>query len=246
MISSIKNCCFDLYGTLADIHTEEAELSVWQKVREEILLYEEGCQLSSEELRKCFFEGQEYIREKDEANKKEDEYIEIDMKPIFSHMLSLCGIIPMEERVAHIAHTFRMASIEYCRLYPGAKEFLLKLKEQGIHLYLVTNAQRIFTFSEIEYLGIKDIFDEIYISSDYGHKKPDVRFFNEVIQRENLDLNSTVMIGNDGTCDIEGAKKAGLKTIYFHTNISPENDRAQADLNLEGADYQSAFQWIIG
>ena len=30
------------------------------------------------------------------------------------------------------------------------------------------------------------------------------------------------MIGNDWISDIEGAKKAGLDSVYLHTNISPK------------------------
>lgn len=40
------------------------------------------------------------------------------------------------------------------------------------------------------------------------------------------------MIGNDGICDISGAKKAGLRTLYVHSNISPNEEIPNADYAL--------------
>ena len=66
------------------------------------------------------------------------------------------------------------------------------------------------------------MFDKVYISSDYRCKKPDIDFYNALLNEENLDRNKTIMIGNDNRCDIEGAAKAGLDSFYIHSNISPE------------------------
>ena len=96
------------------------------------------------------------------------------------------------------------------------------LKEQGKKVYLLSNAQRIFTEYEMRLLGIYDMFDKVYISSDYRCKKPDIDFYNALLNEENLDRNKTIMIGNDNRCDIEGAAKAGLDSFYIHSNISPE------------------------
>ena len=32
------------------------------------------------------------------------------------------------------------------------------------------------------------------------------------------------MVGNDGVCDIMGAKRVGLHTLYVHSNISPKEN----------------------
>lgn len=44
------------------------------------------------------------------------------------------------------------------------------------------------------------------------------------------------MIGNDGSCDICGAKQAGLHTLYVRTDISPEEPLPEADHVLEHMD----------
>lgn len=82
-------------------------------------------------------------------------------------------------------------------------------------VYLLSNAQRIFTEYEMNYLDITKYFDDILISSDYGTKKPDIRFFKQLIEKYHLDEKKTLMIGNDVRCDINGAKEAGLDTFTF-------------------------------
>ena len=77
----------------------------------------------------------------------------------------------------------------------------------------------------MNYLDITKYFDDILISSDYGTKKPDIRFFEQLIEKYHLDVKKTLMIGNDVRCDINGAKEAGLDTFYIHSNISPKDDQ---------------------
>lgn len=45
-----------------------------------------------------------------------------------------------------------------------------------------------------------------------------------------------IMIGNDGICDIQGAKQAGLGTLYVHSNISPNEEMPEADYVLTQMD----------
>lgn len=44
------------------------------------------------------------------------------------------------------------------------------------------------------------------------------------------------MIGNDGTCDIQGGRAAGLSTLYIRSNLSPKEATPQADHVLDGMD----------
>lgn len=79
----------------------------------------------------------------------------------------------------------------------------------------------------MNYLDITKYFDDILISSDYGTKKPDIRFFEQLIEKYHLDVKKTLMIGNDVRCDINGAKEAGLDTFYIHSNISPKMTKSR-------------------
>ena len=59
---------------------------------------------------------------------------------------------------------------------------------------------------EMRRLDIFDLFDDVFISSDYNTKKPDIRFYKELINKHDIDVSKSLFIGNDSTTDIEGCK----------------------------------------
>ncbi len=206
-----ENYIFDLYGTLADIHTDEDSSYVWEKMT---LIYGYfQAWYNPAGMRDAF----RRIREEEEQRREE-----IQIENVFARLFKEKGAEPKDEQVSWICRFFRAVSTEYIRLYPRVQESLKELREQGKHIYLLTNAQRAFTEYELRMLKIEDCFDGIYISSDYGVKKPNKLFFEKMIAKSGIDPRQSVMVGNDMICDIEGAKNAGLDAIYIHTNLSPE------------------------
>ena len=53
------------------------------------------------------------------------------------------------------------------------------------------------------------------------------------------------MIGNDGICDIDGAKKAGLSTLYVRSEISPKEDFPDADHVLTEMDMEKITEILL-
>ena len=131
-----------------------------------------------------------------------------------------------EELGKNAAQLFRICSLDYVNLYPEVLEALKSLRQQGFRLWLLSNAQRVFTEYELRHLGLGDQLDGIYISSDFRCRKPDVRFFNALIEEQKLVKDKCIMIGNDLLTDIGGAKAAGLATFYMHTNLTPPDQRS--------------------
>ena len=97
-----------------------------------------------------------------------------------------------------------------------------ELKENGKKVFLLSNAQRSFTYHEMEKLDIVKYFDKIYISSDHFVKKPNPKLFQILMEKENLNPKECLFLGNDQNCDILGAQGVGMDTWYVHTNCSPE------------------------
>lgn len=214
-----ENYLFDLYGTLVDIHTEENRPEVWQRLSYFYGYY--GANYTPEELRRSY----EEIIQRTEGIMKGDNhemFPELQIEDVFLELYTAKGVKADKTLAVHAGQFFRVLTTDYVKLYDGAVELLDFLKKQGKRVCLLSNAQRIFTEYEMRSLGIYDKFDEVYISSDYQCKKPDIQFYNAIINELHLNKNKTIMIGNDNRCDIEGAKAAGLDTFYIHSNISPE------------------------
>ena len=54
--------------------------------------------------------------------------------------------------------------------------------------------------------------------------------------------HSAIMVGNDGVCDIQGARELGLATVYIRSNISPQEPLPQADYVLQSMDLDRVRQ----
>ncbi len=218
---------FDLYGTLVDIHTEE-NYTVWEKTALYFGYY--GASYTPTELRQDF---SRLLRQREAKSGQDYEcFPDIPIETIMEELFIQKGVTENPKALAvNAAQLFRICSTEYIRLYPGVIETLEKLKTSGCRLWLLSNAQRVFTEYELRALGLGEQFDGIYISSDYGFRKPDVRFFRTLIEKEGLETHKCLMIGNDRETDIAGAKAAGLATVYMHTNITPPG-QSPADTSL--------------
>ncbi len=218
---------FDLYGTLVDIHTEEDQ-KTWEKTAVFFGFY--GAHYTAGELKEAF-EGSMKQR-KAQAGENYECFPDLPCEVTFAQMFRDKGVVEnVEELGFRAAQAFRLFSMEYIRIYEGVIEALAAFRQKGCRLWLLSNAQRVFTAYELRHLGLDDQFDGIYISSDYGCRKPDARFFQALLQEHDLDISKCLMIGNDRHTDIGGAKSAGLDTLYMHTNITPPG-QAVADPSL--------------
>lgn len=218
---------FDLYGTLVDIHTDENDL-VWEKTALYFGFY--GAHYDTDELQQAFREA--LAAREAKAGQSYECFPDIPFEQIMTELFQKKGITERAEELGiNAAQLFRISSIEYLRLYPGTLEALAYLREKGFRLWLLSNAQRIFTEYELRHLGLGEQLNGMYISSDYGCRKPDVRFYRALMEEQKLDVSKCLMIGNDRHTDIAGAKAAGMATFYMHTNLTPP-DQSEADLSL--------------
>ena len=223
------NYIFDLYGTLADIRTNEENPYLWKKMTEIYASY--GAQYDRGELRRAF-RNRCHELEKNAEN----QWFEPNVTEVFQWCFLEKGIDVSLEIARNIAITFRVLSRKYIRVYDGVVELLEILKASGKKIYLLSNAQSDFTRPEITLLGLEKYFDGIFISSEVGVKKPGVEFYKKLLNTYDINPAKSIMIGNDIKADILGAKAVGLNTLYILSNISPAEDAEQKNADF-GATY---------
>lgn len=238
-------CIFDLYGTLVDIRTDENKEELWEKLSLFYAFY--GAFYTPEELARSYkrLTGEMTAGHEELRRDSHEAFPEIRIEEVFRALFEEKGIAPDEPLVRHAGQFFRILSMEFIRLYDGTEEMLSAVKESGRKIYLLSNAQRIFTEYEMNALGITKYFDGIFISSDEGCKKPDLKFFRKLIDTCGIDPERAVMVGNGGICDIEGAKRAGLGTVYVHSDISPAEDAPDADYVLPQMDMEQIRKILL-
>ncbi|MBQ5823635.1 MAG: HAD family phosphatase [Clostridia bacterium] len=95
----------------------------------------------------------------------------------------------------------------------GAKEFCNLIKEKGYGIYVLSNAAESF----YEYFTRQfdlDFFDGTVISADVHITKPDVRIYEHLLEKYNLNAEECLFV-DDRADNVEGAVKAGMKAVQF-------------------------------
>lgn len=152
---------------------------------------------------------------------------EICVDDVFRKVFETKGYKVSDQEILYLCESFRKISLISIRLFPDTVTCLDGLRKAGKKIYLLSNAQRSFTWAELERTGLVPYFDGILISSDEGCMKPDPQFYNICCERYGLDKSQTIMIGNEIQSDMAGAKAAGIAGFYinrapvFHREAAP-------------------------
>lgn len=213
-----KNYVFDLYGTLIDIRTNEYSAYLWKKMQELFAFY--GANYKANELKK---EYERLCKEEEAKLKKKYDYPEITVEKVLKKLFLNKGVKIDNSTCDCMCRVFRIISTKYIKTYDDTFEALDYIKEKGGRIFLLSNAQNVFTLPEIYYVGLYNYFEGIEISSLDEVRKPSSVFFNNLFEKYGLKKEESVMIGNDWISDIEGANRFGIDSVYLHTNISPQN-----------------------
>lgn len=241
---SYTDLIFDLYGTLVDIHTEESPL-VWEKTSLYFSYY--GAAFSGPDLQAAFRAA--LTRREAQAGQSYECFPDIPIEQVMAQLFREKGVTEQAGELGfHAAQLFRIASTEYLRLYPYVTQALEALRRRGCRLWLLSNAQRAFTAYELKALGLEGCFDGVYLSSDYGCRKPDLRFFRALLEDQRLTPETCLMIGNDRATDIAGAQNAGIATFYMHTALTPADQPAAREdhpMEFEGDDWQAILPRLL-
>ncbi len=249
-----RNYIFDLYGTLIHIRTDEWSKTFWKKLAAYYACF--GADYEPEKLHEAYDleirKEEKRIIQGFKSKGISCTYPEVDLTRIFASLLlhapqrhpSEAGdrlpselkdtpyadplqIPSLKAWSMGTAHFFRITSRKRFGLYPGTLKTMKSLKDKGCGIYLLSNAQRSFTMSEMEVLNLPGLFDGIYISSDKQMKKPQPEFMQCLIHEYALDPEKSVMVGNDLGSDMGIARACGMDSVYLNTDHLTEKEIQQ-------------------
>lgn len=63
--------------------------------------------------------------------------------------------------------------------------------------------------------SLREFFQHVFTSHDLGFEKPDPRFFYKVLEQLDVAPNECIMVGDEYSKDIVGAKSVGMYTVWF-------------------------------
>jgi putative hydrolase of the HAD superfamily len=133
----------------------------------------------------------------------------------FRRLVSESGGGDDGERVRATAALYREAYLAARRPVAGARAVLAALKPL-VQIGIVSNNLLEEQQAKVRLCGFDEYVDVLVVSEVVGVSKPDPVIFARALEELGCEACDAVMIGDSWTADIEGARAAGIRAIWFN------------------------------
>jgi HAD superfamily hydrolase (TIGR01509 family) len=117
-------------------------------------------------------------------------------------------------------------------LKPGAAGTIAALRRRGYRLGVISNSPSTLDIPRfLEQNGLKDAFELILLSSQFGVRKPDPSIFLEAARRMQAGPQACAYIGNKPSCDVAGPRRAGFARTVL-VDAKEQDPHLQPDRSL--------------
>jgi putative hydrolase of the HAD superfamily len=158
----------------------------------------------------------ERLRKAQEKNR------ELRFEELYRGLLFELGLHPTQERLDYIEqlyyHFFRID------LVPDLRDILVDLSGR-YNLAIVSNVISNASHLILQKFDLEQYFDSIVLSRDLGIRKPDPEIFNFTLENLGVHSSKAVHVGDSLKYDVQGAKNAGMKTVWIKGCEEPINIR---------------------
>ena len=242
-METIRAVVFDLYGTLIRIHTDEENLErVWKPMT--FYYGYHGAKYDSPDQLRRAYRAEVRRRQRAADARFGPGCGEVALEQVLEVLFRKKGVPWVTgEMVRGAGMLLRAYSTDQAELYPGVHQMLDTLRSAGKKVFLLSNAQRLFTWPEMTMLELCSRFDRIFLSSDWGIKKLSPDYFGLVLQECGCPPDQVMMVGNSIHDDIAPARALGMHTCFLNTDGL--NETPECDLVCEGADYEKLLQTLL-
>ena len=105
---------------------------------------------------------------------------------------------------------------KYVVMLPGAIEVLEEIKMRGYTMGIISNGVSVLQNTKLDTAGIRDMFDIIVVSGDFGVYKPDRRIFDEACRQTGFGNEECLFVGDHPINDIQGALGADMQAVRMN------------------------------
>ena len=213
MKKNYKTLLFDLDGVIFDF--DRAESYVFYTCFKQI-----GIQVT-----------QNLINQYDKINKPLWKAFELNQvtkeEVIIGRFVTLFARLNIKDDPILFAKNYQSTLASCLFLCDGAKEILDKLSKK-YRLYAITNGVSQTAFSRLKGTDTLKYFKAVFVSEDLHAQKPSKAYFDQVMKAiDHFDLDTTLIIGDSLSSDIQGAMNIGCDSCWIseqhldHKEIKP-------------------------
>jgi putative hydrolase of the HAD superfamily len=138
----------------------------------------------------------------------------------FRRLFALAGVETAPRDLTETALGYRAAYVAARVPVDGAVALLAALKPR-VRIGIVSNNMLEEQREKLEFCGFAPYVDELVVSEAEGISKPDPAIFRIALDRLRCVPERAVMIGDSWAADIEGARAAGIRAIWFNRTSLP-------------------------
>ena len=141
----------------------------------------------------------------------------------FARLLREFGGVRDRSAAARAAEMYRAAYLRSRRPVSGAVSVLARLARMkpDIAIGIVSNNILAEQVDKLRCCGLDRYIDAMVVSEEAGASKPDPAIFDIALKRIRCARERTVMVGDSWANDIVGARRAGIRAIWFNWRRRP-------------------------
>jgi putative hydrolase of the HAD superfamily len=222
---TVRAVILDFYGTLA-------ETPDWEPSWEE-LVTDLGYTLPAHVRDRWWHDGIDGT-EHDEHSQSRDHYVAWQEARL-REMLDECGVTPCDQDV-FLARVREMSGHRRIVAFDEVAPVLDELRGRGVTVAICSNWD--WDLEEaIESAGLIDRVDTIVSSAWVGARKPHPRIYRHTLELLSVAPDDALFVGDTWTCDVEGPRAAGLRSVYVRRphwgpdSTAPEDPTQHGDVH---------------
>lgn len=133
----------------------------------------------------------------------------------FQNLLEMQSGKTMPSLTLELEDLYWQSFITKMSLKPEVMDFVKICREKGIKICVVTDMTVRIQLKKIKHLSLEDKIDMLVTSEEAGIEKPSEIIFKVALEKMGAKPEETIMIGDHGERDKEGAEKAGIRAIII-------------------------------
>jgi len=138
----------------------------------------------------------------------------MEYKKIFQELLKkLTGQVDFHI-LAEGVWAYRKTKVSYVKTYPNTVPTLLKLKNMGMKLGIVSDAPAVNAWMRLVEMRIHNFFDVVVTLHDTNITKPSPEPFKLALKKLNVSPKECLFVGDYVNKDIKGANALGMITAF--------------------------------
>ncbi|MDQ3419285.1 MAG: HAD-IA family hydrolase [Acidobacteriota bacterium] len=156
----------------------------------------------------------------------------------FRRLYRSAGIEADADLAIRTAAAYRDGYIQARKPVDGAARFLAAIRERAAVVIVSNN----LLHEQREKLCGCDLdrhVDVLVVSEEVGVSKPASRIFEVALERAGVSADEAVMVGDSWANDVEGARAAGIRAVWFNRDGRPSPDPTVAVLRSLEVSHES-------